>query len=590
MNYLGIFSLFLLLVPWSVRGDQDKNSLNFELLSYYQTSLSPGADSLDCVIEGSCKKGWLPKASGSARLEGLFLRLRQPLILNRGRGDDRFKLAIEFADPLKIHCTKDDFEVFYDGVSLFPETRESYNPQTQKREDKIYCSVGSQSDIGDVDEVGHREITSIFIKWNHSKIQPAIKRVFLLERLDPTFVVQGSRKGFFTIGETNDGRKSTTFREINFILPNLAPLLTVKASSQLEPFDAYQPANLFDSQEKFAFSFNGNKNSGIKESLEFEFEKATDIDGLMIWNGYQRSPSHFYANGRIQKMTLSSPGQPDQNLDLKDLFGPQEIRLLSPIRQVKKLSLQIKSIFPGAKYKDLLISELKFIDKKGHLIQPILNKKEPFSSRLNGFLDRTWTSKLSKSTPKMVTQSEVENKPFALTLDKNTNESFVELRLRSNGTFVIYRTRLLSMIRENKDKVENGKVQDRRVHFLTSIFEGNWTEESDQIRIFGRKYQANKWKREIIHTTSSEEPESSFRDTSYNVLDNQDSSDSEEGIFQSTIKFRKFSKIPVGETDNILKILKAQSESSDLNMKNLKTIDPFIFESGPITSALVEVN
>lgn len=131
---------------------------------------------------------------------------------------------------------------------------------------------------------------------------------------------------------------------------------SIVASSILSPQPSYDPANLFDSRFEYGWSSNG-KSKG--ESLTIQFEEEQTITKLLVWNGYQRSDVHCYANGRLKTITVEGDGNYQATVQVADVMGSQEIVLPIPFKG-KNLKLVVQDSFAGKKYPDLVVSELRF--------------------------------------------------------------------------------------------------------------------------------------------------------------------------------------------------------------------------------------
>lgn len=141
---------------------------------------------------------------------------------------------------------------------------------------------------------------------------------------------------------------------------------SMTASSTLEPAISYGIRNLFDSRKEFVW-VEGAKGGGENESLTFRFNNDQEITGLKIMNGFQRSDKHFSANGRVKSMVVSNDKNESREVALTSEQGEQTLQFDAPLNG-KELTLTVKEIYSGAQYKDLVISELKFINKNGDFI------------------------------------------------------------------------------------------------------------------------------------------------------------------------------------------------------------------------------
>lgn len=196
----------------------------------------------------------------------------------------------------------------------------------------------------------------------------------------------------------------------------------ITASSTLAPASAFNAANLFDSRKEFAWVEGNAATSGENETLRFEFEQAVHITSIQVWNGYQRSDEHFSANTRVRDFAFGASGGPMQTYTLRDSKAGQKIDLNTPA-QGKVFELNIKSMYPGKKYKDLAISEILFFDGETPLVV-----KTGFTERI-----RNEIKTASGNSPlQQVLNRRISNQ----TEDAETTTK--SIILRSDGTFVMY--------------------------------------------------------------------------------------------------------------------------------------------------------
>jgi len=138
---------------------------------------------------------------------------------------------------------------------------------------------------------------------------------------------------------------------------------TIEASSTLEPKSAYHSSYLFDQSVDYGW-VEGVAGLGKGERITIAFDQPHEITGIQIYNGYQRSRDHFIKNARVAKLKISADGAGAVVVSVPDKMGPSSLKWKSS-GKVKKLTLEIAAARPGKKYKDLGISELRFMDERG---------------------------------------------------------------------------------------------------------------------------------------------------------------------------------------------------------------------------------
>jgi len=247
------------------------------------------------------------------------------------------------------------------------------------------------------------------------------------------------------------------------ILPPKKVKGTVTTSTVLEPVSAYNPEFLFDSRFDYGWAEGNPNNAGVGESLEFTFNEPVNITKLKIWNGFQRSKSHFESNARVKKFSFGIKGQTLTAYDIKDKQIPQEIELSIPLTG-NNFIFKIEEVYEGSKYKDLVISEMRFFDGKRWFIpSPVEMEKEK-----QQLIDKVKGSILEKMLDKWIFEEIIEEDYLV------TNQSLI---LRSNQSFVIW-------------KQETNKDTDGFVN--QTVMDGNWDiisldKNTAKIKIFGKR-------------------------------------------------------------------------------------------------------
>ncbi|MBF3368224.1 NADase-type glycan-binding domain-containing protein, partial [Leptospira interrogans] len=122
---------------------------------------------------------------------------------------------------------------------------------------------------------------------------------------------------------------------------------------------------------EYAWASDDRKGKGVGVTLDFQFSERQTITKIKIWNGYQRSDQHCYSNGRLKEATLTGDNGYNQKIQVQDILGPQEIQLEKPF-EGKNLRLTVTDIYAGKMYKGIVLSEIRFGEKKNWiLIDPI---------------------------------------------------------------------------------------------------------------------------------------------------------------------------------------------------------------------------
>jgi hypothetical protein len=102
------------------------------------------------------------------------------------------------------------------------------------------------------------------------------------------------------------------------------------------------------------------------------------LSHLVIYNGYQKSPELWEANGRVKSLIMWNNNTAVCIIELEDTMLPQEIDLLEELWEVsgpgfqglslkndEYLRFEILEVFPGAEYEDTAITEILIFGGQG---------------------------------------------------------------------------------------------------------------------------------------------------------------------------------------------------------------------------------
>ncbi len=350
----------------------------------------------------------------------------------------------------------------------------------------------------------------VSLKSNRNKV----KSLFIKFDGHPqsTFKIKDKAKPFRV--SSTQPQKSVSIGEISLLkggLPYNIKLPTlidskVTASTTLSPETAYGVDNLFDSRKEFTWC-EGAKSDGVNESITFAFSTAQKITGIQLWNGYQRSPKHFTANGRVKVLKVITDSGA-QLINVKDLYGDQELTLTKPVT-TKSIRLEIVEIYKGTKYADLCISELNFID--GNSLVTI-DRSKNISQRRNTTESKYANTYLGSLLNSVITKS------ITATGEGDFNEE-VTLILRSDNTFVYY---------SDLSEVYSGEAKN-------VVADGNWkfvstSGNTQTIKLFGQWLNISEIS-EMYSGTSKSSYQRIFQDK-ITISIESFSSDSQTGIFK----------------------------------------------------------
>lgn len=144
-------------------------------------------------------------------------------------------------------------------------------------------------------------------------------------------------------------------------------LITVTASSSLPKQGryTYQPSCLIDGRVDLPWC-EGVKGNGVGQTITFKFSDMSRLSLIRIVNGFAYNKGTYANNARAKKIQLALNDKPIAVLELQDIIGYQYFSLTEvdlPINWDDKsfsYTFTILDVYPGAKYQDLLISEVNF--------------------------------------------------------------------------------------------------------------------------------------------------------------------------------------------------------------------------------------
>lgn len=402
-----------------------------KIISASATSASPDSLPIPYLLDPSREGRWRPAGRDGGVNEGLFFQFAEPVLL------DWIELKIRHGDDEYYK-----FSLYLDGQILTAEQKEAtedrwYGVSREKSGAYYIYTFGT---YGGADweiwwgEPLRIKARSVYIKIERAKTKPEIVSVrFKREGRDEPLPVE---------------------------LPKTVKGEAV-ATSTLAPETAYSVLNLFDSRLDFAWSTEGKTTDGVGEQIRITFAEPQNLTGLMVWNGYQRSRTHYLANARPAKLKIiANKGEEEFVIAVKDQMDGQRILFPKLLKGVRYLDLEITAVYPGGSYRDLLLSELRFLDAADRVV---LLETPPQEIKI---------------TENLAAVVDVSLAPYMFGLSDEADKYYKSdfylgyypyrgIRFRANGSFVIY----------------CGGNQE--------IMEGNWEPTADGVRIFGKRYITN---------------------------------------------------------------------------------------------------
>jgi hypothetical protein len=136
--------------------------------------------------------------------------------------------------------------------------------------------------------------------------------------------------------------------------------ISASASSELPPDGAvtYSIRNTLDRDRRTAWnSHSAVDGSGVGETLTYRFRSPVHLVRVELVNGYGKTAELRAANGRIRGVLLVADRR-TVRASLSDTAARQ--RLDRDFGVTRKLTLRVTSIYPGARYADLALTEIAF--------------------------------------------------------------------------------------------------------------------------------------------------------------------------------------------------------------------------------------
>jgi hypothetical protein len=131
------------------------------------------------------------------------------------------------------------------------------------------------------------------------------------------------------------------------------------ASSVLPPGSGnfYGARSLTDGNDKTAW-VEGSGGQGEGDFVVIEFDSPRTVRGLTLHNGYAKNADIFGKNSQIKDVELRFSTGDSFPATLTDKMGEQRVSLNRPVK-AKWVQLIIRSVYPGWKYSDTALNELR---------------------------------------------------------------------------------------------------------------------------------------------------------------------------------------------------------------------------------------
>ena len=124
----------------------------------------------------------------------------------------------------------------------------------------------------------------------------------------------------------------------------------------------YDPKYVNDGKQQ-VYWVEGGEGSGLGSWVQLNFEGATNVTGLRIWNGAWYSYEFWEAHSRVKEVELEFSDGTKQKMELQNEKRMEEITLPKAV-QAEWVKVKIKSVYSGNAYNDTGISEVQVLDDK----------------------------------------------------------------------------------------------------------------------------------------------------------------------------------------------------------------------------------
>jgi hypothetical protein len=130
-------------------------------------------------------------------------------------------------------------------------------------------------------------------------------------------------------------------------------------SSALPPAhgNSYDARNLTDGNDKTAW-VEGSGGQGVGDFVVLEFDTPRAVRGITIRNGYAKDSDIYAKNSRVKDLEIRFSNGATLHTTLQDKSEGELVTLNQPV-EAKWVQLIIRSVYPGWKYSDTAINEVR---------------------------------------------------------------------------------------------------------------------------------------------------------------------------------------------------------------------------------------
>jgi len=145
--------------------------------------------------------------------------------------------------------------------------------------------------------------------------------------------------------------------EIAYETISMDAISDTSASSSLSEYNMTHSSDRLTDGTLSAAWVEGASDQGIGETVVLEFDDTYQINGLLIYAGYQKNEDLYSKNSRPKDILLQFSDGTSFTYTLADVYGEQDLLFESSVNS-DYVSITIQSVYPGSKYTDTVISEV----------------------------------------------------------------------------------------------------------------------------------------------------------------------------------------------------------------------------------------
>jgi len=154
------------------------------------------------------------------------------------------------------------------------------------------------------------------------------------------------------------------------------PVKVTASSTLVEGSMRHDAARVVDGKLDTAWC-EGQPGSGVGASITLHFDREVQVEFIEIWGGYFKDERRLFSNERLERYHLTLEGMGPIEVRTTDVprdgfkasaewpnhFTPSWASMrgssIAPKEHVTSITIEAVSVFPGDKYTDLCISEVK---------------------------------------------------------------------------------------------------------------------------------------------------------------------------------------------------------------------------------------